>query len=90
MPTVRFTYALKRVFPGLKELPAGGRSLSEILEEIENHYPGISAYVVDEQGSLRKHVNIFIDGKMIRDRQTLSDAFTENSIIYIMQALSGG
>ena len=90
MPTVKFTYALKRFFPGLKELPAHGQSFSELFREIEKSYPGISTYVLDEQGSLRKHVNIFIDGKMIYDRKSLTDTFTDNSEIYIMQALSGG
>lgn len=90
MPTVRFTYALKRFFPGLTELPAEGRSLAEIFNEIEKLYPGISAYLLDEQSCLRKHVNIFIDGKMINDRKSLSDSFAGNAVIYIMQALSGG
>lgn len=74
----------------MKELPAGGRSLTDIFNEIEKHYPGISAYILDEQGSLRRHVHIFIDGKMINDRKSLSDPFADNSVIYIMQALSGG
>lgn len=90
MPNVKFTYALKRFFPALKEIPAGGKSFREIFTELEIHYPGITSYILDEQGSLRKHVNIFIDGKMIHDRKTLTDAFTSNSEIYIMQALSGG
>lgn len=90
MPKVKFTYALKRFFPGLKEVPAGGNSFREIFKELDGHYPGISSYILDEQGSLRKHVNIFIDGKMISDRKKLSDAFSSNSEIYIMQALSGG
>jgi hypothetical protein len=90
MPKVRFTYALKRFFPDLKDVPVGGRSFHEIFTELDDHYPGISSYILDEQGNLRKHVNIFIDGKMISDRKTLSDSFTGNSEIYIMQALSGG
>ena len=90
MPNVRFTYALKRFFPNLKDIPAGGKSFREIFTELDGHYPGISSYILDEQGNLRKHVNIFIDGKMISDRKTLSDPFTSNSEIYIMQALSGG
>ncbi len=90
MPTVKFTYALKRFFPGLKEVPAGGQSFPEIFREIEKQYPGLSNYVLDERGSLRKHVNIFIDGKMINDRKTLSDPLTLGSEIYIIQALSGG
>jgi hypothetical protein len=90
MPTVKFTYALKRFFPGLKEIPAEGNSFAEIFNEIEKLYPGLPAYVLDEQGNLRRHVNIFIDGKMITDRKTLSDRFASGSEIYIMQALSGG
>jgi hypothetical protein len=90
MPTIKFTYALKRFFPKLKDIPANGGSLPEIFKEIETNYPGISSYVLDERGSLRRHVNIFIDGKMINDRTKLSDSFSSNSEIYIMQALSGG
>jgi molybdopterin synthase sulfur carrier subunit len=90
MPTVKFTYALKRFFPKLKDIPANGNSLPEIFKEIESSYPGLSSYVLDETGSLRRHVNIFIDGKMINDRNKLSDPFSSNSEIYIIQALSGG
>ena len=90
MPNVKFTYALKRFFPAIREVSTTGKSFNEIFPELDKHYPGISNYILDEQGSLRKHVNIFIDGKMINDRKKLSDAFTHDSEIYIMQALSGG
>ena len=90
MPTVKFTYALSRFFRGLKDTPAEGKTLNEILKEVEGRYPGIRSYILDEQGSLRRHVNIFIDGALINDRTHLSDRFSENSEIYIIQALSGG
>lgn len=90
MPTVKFTKALKRFFPAIADTPANGKSLSEVLSEIDAHYPGVRSYLLDEQGALRKHVNIFIDGNMISDRKTLQDAFNDNSEIYIIQALSGG
>jgi len=90
MPTVKFTHALKRFFPGLNTMPAKGSTLPEVLHEIELHYPGVRPYLLDEQGYLRKHVNIFIDGTIIKDRTALSDLFSENSEIYIIQALSGG
>ena len=90
MPTVKFTYALNKFFSGLKDTPAKGDTLKDVLKEIENNYPGIGSYILDEQGSLRRHVNIFIDGVLINDRTSLSDRFTENSEIYIIQALSGG
>ena len=90
MPTVKFTYALKRYFPGLRDTPASGASLVEVLREMDTTYPGIRSYLLDEQGNLRKHVNIFIDGSMISDRLRLTDPFEQTSEIYIMQALSGG
>ena len=90
MATVKFTSALERFFPGIKEIPARGTTIREILDEVEAGYPTLRSYLIDEQGRLRGHVNIFIDGKMISDRKTLNDSFTNNSEIYIMQALSGG
>jgi molybdopterin synthase sulfur carrier subunit len=90
MPTVKFTKALKRFFPQLTDTTAKGRTLSEILCEMDTCYPGVRSYVLDEHGRLRKHVNIFIDGTIITDRNALSDSFSDNSEIYIIQALSGG
>jgi molybdopterin synthase sulfur carrier subunit len=90
MPTIKFTSALKKFFSGLKDTSSGGDSLSEVLNEIETSFPGIRSYIVDDQGSLRKHVNIFIDGRLITDRTSLSDSFSKDSEIYIIQALSGG
>jgi molybdopterin synthase sulfur carrier subunit len=90
MPTVKFTYALKRFFPKLNDTVATGKTLRAILDEIEARHPGVCKYILDDQRRLRQHVNIFINGVMIKDRNTLSDPFPENSEIYIMQALSGG
>ena len=87
---VKFTYALKRFFPGLKDTPANGSTLLEVLGEMDACYPGVLGYILDEQHQLRKHVNIFIDGTVITDRQLLSDPFGKESEIYVMQALSGG
>jgi len=90
MPVVKFTYALKRFFPGLKDTPAKSIVLADILNEIEITYPGISRYILDEQGNLRRHVNIFINGTMIPDRTKLNSPVAEESNIHIIQALSGG
>ena len=90
MATVRFTHALGKFFPGLREMHTSRQTLREVLEEVETQYPKIQSYLMDEQGRLRQHVNIFIDGSLISDRNSLSDPFSVDSEIYIMQALSGG
>jgi len=46
--------------------------------------------VLDEQGHLRKHVVIFVDGQRVRDRERLDDTVRESSEVYVMQALTGG
>lgn len=65
-------------------------NLSAALKDLDKEFPGLRSYLVNDDGSLRKHVNIFIDNQLIEDRTTLSDPLYEQNEIYIMQALSGG
>jgi molybdopterin converting factor small subunit len=90
MAKVKFTSALKPFFPSLTDLELQGRSIRELLDQIETRYPGISGYLTDETGSLRKHVNIFLQGDLIKDRNSLSDLVKSNDEVIIFQALSGG
>ncbi|MEM1322488.1 MAG: MoaD/ThiS family protein [Bacteroidota bacterium] len=90
MVRIKFTQALKRFYPDLQTLELEVNMVSEVIQGIEDRYPGIRSYILDDQGQVRKHVNIFVDGKMINDREQLSDSLAANSEVYIMQALSGG
>jgi len=90
MVTVKFTRALKRFYPSLDTVELEGGDVKTIVDAINIQYVGLKDYIVDEQGILRKHVNIFVDGEMIQDREELSDRLSPNSEVYIMQALSGG
>jgi hypothetical protein len=47
-------------------------------------------YVLDEQGRVRQHMVVFIDGELVQDRDGLSDPVAPNSTIDVIQALSGG
>jgi molybdopterin converting factor small subunit len=57
---------------------------------IEANYPGLSAYLVEDNGALRQHVNIFINDTFIRDRKRLSDRVSAGDEVHVIQALSGG
>jgi sulfur-carrier protein len=52
--------------------------------------PEARGYVLDDQSTLRKHITIFVDGRIVSDRVCLSDAVSETSTVYVFQALSGG
>jgi hypothetical protein len=60
------------------------------MDELERRYPGISAYILDDVGRVRRHVNLFIGEEPIRDRGRLSDPLAPDARLYILQALSGG
>jgi hypothetical protein len=65
-------------------------TVGQALEAVFASNPRARAYVLDDQGGVRKHMNVFVDGEQIRDRTRLSDPVTPDSEIYVMQALSGG
>jgi sulfur-carrier protein len=67
-----------------------GRTVREVLENVFAQNPQARAYVLDDQSGLRKHMTIFVDGQMIRDRARLTDGVSDSSTVYLFQALSGG
>lgn len=82
-----------RFFPELvnqNDIEIEGGSVKEILANLNERFPGISDYIVDEHGRLRKHVNIYVGDALIRDRESLSDEVKPSDQIYFFQALSGG
>lgn len=90
MPLVSFTANLKRFYPELTPRMYEGRTVAEVIESIDNKHPGLRGYILDDQGHLRQHVNIFIRNEMIRDKNSLSDLVDDEDEIHIIQALSGG
>ena len=90
MIKVKFTSALRQFFPDLRAQEFEGTSIKEIIASIEAIYPGMQNYLLEEDGTLRKHVNIFVRDEMMTDRDTLSDTLSEGDEVLIFQALSGG
>lgn len=90
MPHVHFTRHLLRFFPTLTEGEVPGATVREVVDALDRRYPGLAAYVVDETGRLRRHVNIFVRDEPICDRETLSDKVSPDDKLFILQALSGG
>ena len=72
------------------EAQASGQTVREVLDNLFAQNPQARSYVLDDQAALRKHMTIFVDGRMIRDRARLADTVRDDSTIYVFQALSGG
>ena len=90
MPTVRFTQNIQR-HVACPERHVTGSTVRQALESYFRQQP-VSArgYVLDDQGNLRKHMAIFIDGEAVSNRESLNDPVSENGIIDVIQSLSGG
>ena len=89
MARISFTERLRAVGP---VAPAAyeGATLIAVLDAVARDYPLLKPYVLDDQGRIRKHVAIFIDGELKRGQAALALALAPTSEIYVMQALSGG
>lgn len=89
MPAVTCTERLQGVGP-THTVSYAGETFAALLQAMAEDYPRLKNYVLDDQGHVRKHVAIFIDGEMVPKSAVLQRILSDNSEIYIMQALSGG
>ena len=89
MPTVRFTQNIQR-HVGCPTLEVAGGTVRETLEGYFQQIEKARGYVLDDQGRLRHHMAVFIDGAQIEDREGLTDPVAESAVVDVVQALSGG
>lgn len=66
---------------------AEGSTVAELLENLNQQFPGIRFRMIDEQGAVRPHMRVFVNGEMVNGLQTRLQATDE---IHLLQALSGG
>jgi len=87
--TIAFTPALQR-FLRVPDARVEGATVAEALEAVFAERPALRGYVLDDQGALRRHVAIYVNGRQVRDRTGLSDPLGPDDEIYVLQALTGG
>lgn len=89
MAHLSFTPNLARHLPCPDaDIPA--TTIAELLEQYFSEWPDVRSYVLDDQGTIRKHIMVLVDGLNLSDRRRLSDALQAQSEEFIFQALSGG
>jgi hypothetical protein len=89
MPSVHFTPNLARH----TDCPAAtlhASTVAELLERYFERWPDVRGFVLDDQGEVRKHIKVLVDGRNLKDRTRLTDGLATDSEVYVFQALSGG
>lgn len=74
-------------YTGASEVDAAGRDLGELLADLDRQFPGFRFRMVDEQGRIRRHMRVFVNGAQTF---SLDVALTPQDRVAIVQALSGG
>jgi sulfur-carrier protein len=89
VPIVSFTPALQR-FLRVPEARVEGATVGAALAAVFAECPSLRGYLLDDQGALRRHVNVYVRGDLVRDRAGLGDSVGPDDDIYVFQALTGG
>lgn len=72
---------------GVREIELAGATLDEVLQALDAEHKGIRFRFITEQGEVREHFHIFVDGKLVKD---LSLDMSGKRELHIIAALSGG
>jgi molybdopterin converting factor small subunit len=76
-----------RSYTGARLVDASGATLGEVLADLDRRYPGLRFRMIDEQGEVRPHLRLFVDGEQTFD---LARPVRPGEALAIVQALSGG
>ena len=89
MPTIWFTSALRR-FLAAPSAKVEAATLGDAFAAVFASRPALRGYVLDDQGALRRHVAVYVNGEPVSDRAGLTDPVGPHDEIYVFQALTGG
>jgi sulfur-carrier protein len=65
-------------------------TVAELLDRYFERWPAVRSYVLDDQGEVRHHVKVLVDGRNVKDRSKLTDRINSSTEVYVFHALSGG
>jgi len=88
--TVRIPTILRAYTQDQSQVSAEGATLAEVIDSLETSFPGIKARVLDEQGALRRFVNIYVAEEDVRFAQGLDTPTPAGAQLSIIPAVAGG
>jgi sulfur-carrier protein len=88
--TVRIPTTLRPLSGGQPEVKVDGSTLREVLDGLETAHPGFRDRLFDEEGQLRRFVNVFVADDDVRFLQGLDTPVPEGETVAIIPAVAGG
>ena len=88
--TVRIPTPLQRLTNGQGEVACSGVNVAELISDLERQYPGVKERLCDEQGKLRRFVNVFVNEEDIRFMKGDQTPVKDGDDVSIIPAIAGG
>ena len=88
--TIQIPAALRHYCNGASDLLVSAPNVRAALEEIERHHPSLYRNLCDETGTVRRHLNVFVNASHVRDRGGIDTALAPGDVVTILAAVSGG
>ena len=90
MATVRIPSPLRRLTKGEAEVAASGETIAAVLDDLDAQYPGLKERICDENGEIRRFVNIYLNDEDVRFLDGKETKVGPEDTISIIPAIAGG
>jgi molybdopterin converting factor small subunit len=90
MPTVRFPAVMKYYLNNQTEFYLPASNVSELIEKVIEQYPSIKFHLMDSEGNLRRHFNVFVNGTHIRELSGMNTTLNQEDKVILMASAAGG
>lgn len=87
---VRIPTPLRKLTNGESEVEANGADISELIDDLEKNYPGIKGKLCEENGNVRKFLNIYLNDDDIRFMDSLATEVRDGDSVSLIPAIAGG
>ena len=88
--SVRIPTILRTYTNGDSEVSADGATLTEVLDNLDSSYPGIKGRILDEQGAIRRFVNVYVGNDDVRFLDALDTQTPDGAQVSVIPAVAGG
>lgn len=88
--TVRIPTPLRTYTKDKGEVEANGKTVRELVQDLEKNFPGLGGRLVDEKGAVRRYVNLFLNDEDVRFQQALDTPVKDGDRLALVPAIAGG
>lgn len=90
MATIRIPSPLRRYTDGQSKVESAGANILELIDSLEAQHPGVKSRLCDDNGQIKRYVNVFVNGEEIRTLQGVETPIADKDEVSIVPAMAGG